>query len=136
MSLIASATTASAASLKNVGDSVAGRITGIEDYQLKEFGGTDLQFRKDKNGNFILDGNGQKIPQMGVRITLETEPGNASSATTLWVEKWRMVKAIGAAVVQAGASDIEVGGDLAVTFVGYEGRAKTFSAAYAKPEAE
>jgi len=136
MSLIAAATTATAVNFKSVGDSIAGRIVGIEEYQQKEFGSDALKFRTDKDGNMVRDAAGQPVPQMGVRITLETEPGNESSRQTLWVEKWRMVKAIANAVTSAGASDIEIGGDLAVTFSAYEGRAKAFSAAYAKPEGE
>jgi hypothetical protein len=45
-----------------------------------------------------------------------------------------MLKAIAAAVREAGRVDIAEGDDLAVTFTGFDGRAKTFSAAYAPGE--
>jgi hypothetical protein len=109
-------------SLKNLGDSVAGRIVAFEDYQPTDFNTKELKTFKDGS------------PWPGVRIHLEQEPGNEATRVTLYAEKINMLNAIGTAVAAAGASDIEVGGDLAVTFSGRDGQAHTFSAQYAKPE--
>lgn len=121
MSAIANMSGAPSFTHKNVGDAVGGRIVSFEDYQVKEFG-TDTLKTFEKSGD----------PVMGVRIVLEVVPGDSSSAVTLWAEKPRMLKAIAGAVKGTGAKDLEVGGDLAVTFSGFDGRAKAFLAAYAR----
>jgi hypothetical protein len=111
-------------SFKSIGDSVAGRIVATEDYQETVFGSKDLKFFPSGD------------PVMGVRITMELTPGDESSRVTLWAQGKRMLQAIAAAVKGAGAADIEIGADLALTFTGYDGRAKVFQGAYARPEAE
>lgn len=113
-----------AVNLKATGDAVAGRIVGFEDYQVKVFGTNDLKFFPSGD------------PVMGVRIHLETNPGDESSRVTLWAEKANMLKAIAKGVREAGASDIEIGGDLAVTRTGMDGRAITYSSAYSNDEGE
>lgn len=125
MSVIGSTSGPSAVSFKNVGDSVAGRIVSFADYQVKDFNTGDPKVF-EKSGD----------PVMGCAIVLEKTPGDAASQVTLYAEKPRMLKAISAAVRAQGASDIEAGADLAVTWTGMDGRAKAFSAAYARPEAE
>lgn len=111
-----------AVNLKNVGDAVAGRIVGFEDYQVNDF--------STKQPKFFPSGD----PIMGTRVHLETTPGDEETRVTLWAEKANMIKAIAAAVRQAGKADIEEGADLAVTWTGFNGKAKTFSAAYSPAE--
>lgn len=112
-----------AVNLKAVGDAVAGRIVGFEDYQV-----TDFQTKQPK----VFEKSGD--PVMATRVHLETEPGNENSRVTLWAEKQNMLKAIAVAFRAAGKSDIAEGDDLAVTFTGYDGRAHAFSAAYSPAE--
>lgn len=119
MSVIGSTAGAPAVNLKNVGDSVAGRIVSFEDYQVKDFSSGEPKF-------FPKSGD----PIMGVRIVLEVTPGDASSQVTLYAEKVNMLKAIASAVRATGATDLEKDADLAVTFSGWDGRAKAFQAAY------
>ena len=109
-------------SFKNVGDAVAGRIIGFDDYQVSDW--------QTKEPKFFKSGD----PIMGTKVHLETSPGDESSRVTLFAEKVNMLKAVAAAVREAGKNDIAIGDDLAVTFTGYEGRAKTFSAAYSPAE--
>ena len=113
-----------AVTFKNVGDSVAGRIIGTEDYQETVFGSKDLKFYPQSGD-----------PVMGVRVYLETVPGDESSRVTLWCQGKLLMKAVATAFRAAGAQDLEIGADLAVTFTGYDGRAKTYSAAYSPAEA-
>jgi hypothetical protein len=108
--------------LKNLGDSVAGRIIAFEDYQPNDF--------NTKQPKVFKDGT----PWPGVRVHLEQTPGNEESRVTLYVEKINMLNAIGRAVAEAGGADLEVGGDLAVTFSGRDGQAHTFTAQYVRPE--
>ncbi len=124
MSAIANRTTEkySTAALKTLGDSVAGCIVAFEDYQPNDFNTGQPKTFKDGT------------PWPGVRVHLEQEPGNEASRVTLYVEKINMLNAIGKAVADAGASDLEVGADLAVTFSGRDGQAHTFSASYVRPE--
>lgn len=124
MSVIGSQSGPKAVNLKNLGDSVAGRIVSFEDYQVKDFNSGELKFF-EKSGD----------PIMGVRIVLEVVPGDTSSQVTLFAEKPRMLKAIANAVRAQGATDLEEGADLAVTHTRMDGRAKDFEAAYARPEA-
>jgi hypothetical protein len=123
MSVIGNTSQAPAVSLKNMGDSIAGRIVSFEDYQVVDWQTKEPKFFP-KSGDPIL----------GVRIVLETNPGDTASQQTLYAEKVNMLKAIASAVKGAGAADLEVGGDLAVTFSGMDGRAKAFMAAYDRPE--
>lgn len=57
---------------------------------------------------------------------------------TLAVSKWRMVQAIGNAVVATGAKDLEIGGKLTLVYVGKEkskygqGMAQKFAASYVR----
>lgn len=123
MSFIESiSTSAPAASLKNLGDSVAGRIVSFEDYQPKKFGTDEL--------DFFPSGD----PKPAVRIVLEQTPGDPASQVTLWAEKANLLKAIAVAVRSSGSKDLQVGADLAVTHSHMEGRAKGFKAQYAPAE--
>lgn len=115
-----------------VGDAIAGRIVSFEDFQVTEF--ADDPKRGVKKGDPKVFPSGDPI--LGVKVNLETEPGNEGSRVTLWVEKPAMLKAIATAFRQAGKTDVAVGDDLAVTFTGYNGRAKAFSAAYSPADAE
>lgn len=107
------------ANLRNAGDSVAGRIVGFEDYQVKDW--------STKEPKFFPSGD----PIMGTRIHLETNPGDETSRVTLYAEKVNMLKAIAVAVRKAGKDDIAEGDDLAVTRTGLDGRSITYSADYA-----
>lgn len=120
MSLIGQTTNSVA--FKNLGDGVAGRIVAFEDYQAKVFGTNEPKVFPSGD------------PVMGVRITLETRPGDAESRTALWAEGKEILKAIRTAVRAMGAGDLEAGADLSVQFTGYQGRAKVFTAAYARAE--
>lgn len=103
---------------------VAGRIVAFEDYQEQDF------YTKEPK---VYEKSGD--PVMGVCITLESVPGDAESRVTLWAKGKLMLTAIRQAVKATGARDLEVGADLAVTCTGYQGRAKTYQAAYTRPEA-
>lgn len=128
MSVIANTSTSEkypSVSFKSIGDAVVGRIVALEDYQQTEFGsGGKILKTWPKSGD----------PMMGTRITLETNPGDPTSRVTLWGEGRKLLMAIAAAVKGSGAPDLEIGADLAVTFTGYEGRAKTYGANYGRPE--
>ena len=115
-------------SFRNIGDAVVGRIVALDDYQQKEY-------NTNPNAPVVLKfwpKSGD--PMMGVRVTLETNPGDPTSRVTLWGEGKKLLMAIAGAVKGKGAPDLEVGGDLAVTFTGYDGRAKTYAANYERPE--
>jgi hypothetical protein len=114
-----------AVALKNLGDSVTGRIVSIEDYTPTEFGSTEPR-KNPKTGE----------PDKAVRIGLETTPGDPASRRMLWADKWRMIKAIAVAVKAKGAADLEIGGDLAVQLTGRDGRAHVFTAVYELPESD
>lgn len=114
-----------AVTFKSVGDSVAGRIVGHEDYQETVFGSKELKFYPNSGD-----------PVMGVRIFLETKPGDEESRVTLWCQGKLLMKAVATAFRAAGVQDIREGDDLAVTFTGYDGRAKTYSAAYSPAETD
>lgn len=118
-------------SFKSVGDSVAGRIVGLEDYQEKEFA-DDSKRGVRKGDPKVYEKSGD--PVMGVRITLEMTPGDDTSRVTLWAQGARLMKAVAKAFRAEGRDDITTGDDLAVTFNGYDGRAKTFVAAYARAD--
>jgi hypothetical protein len=112
-----------AVTFRAVGDSVAGRIVGHEDYQETDFDSKQPRFYPNSGD-----------PVMGVRIYLETRPGDESSRVTLWCQGKLLMKAVATAFRGAGKNDIDDGDDLAVTFTGYDGRAKTYSAAYSPAE--
>lgn len=126
MTLIANTSTSErypAVSFKSIGDSVGGRIVHYEEYQEQDF------YTKEPK---VWPKSGD--PVMGVRITLETNPGDVASRVQLWASGRKMLQAIAKAVKDQGANDIAEGADLAVTFTGFDGRAKTYQAAYAAPE--
>lgn len=111
---------------QTLGDSVAGRIVAVEDYQEKVFGSEELK-TYPKTGD----------PVMGVKITLETNPGDESTRVTLWAHGKNMMQSIAQAFRAAGVSDIRVGDDMAVTWSGMDGRAKAYQSVYDKaPEDE
>lgn len=115
-------------SFKSIGDAVVGRIVALEDYQQKEY-------NTNPNAPVVLKTwKKSGDPMMGVRVTLETNPGDKTSRVTLWGEGQKLLMALAAAVKGSGAPDLEIGADLAVTFDGYDGRAKTYKADYARPE--
>lgn len=118
------ATTAKHPTVKfaQMGNSVAGRIIEFEEYQEKEFGSNELRFFPSGD------------PIMGVKVILETNPGDASSRVQLFAQGKRMLQAIAKAVKGAEAADLEIGADLAVQFTGYDGRAKVYEAKYMRPE--
>ena len=86
---------------KIVGDSVSGRIIGVEPYQ-----------------------------ETGVKIHLETSPGDDASRVTLWCEGAKLTQAVESAFRAANVSCLAVGDDLAVRFTGYEGRPKVYDTVY------
>lgn len=116
----------------NVGDNVVGTIVTFEDLQDTEF--EDLPARGVKKGDLKFYPSGD--PVMFTRITLETIPGDESSQVTLDAKGKLMMQAIGKAIRAAGGKDLEIGGDLAVVFTGYQGRAKSYSSNYSVPSAE
>jgi hypothetical protein len=85
---------------ENVGDSVSGRIVGVERYEE------------------------------GVRVDLETDPRDEASKVTLWCQGTKLTEAVGSACRAADVSTLTVGDDLAVTFTGYDGRPKIYDAVY------
>ena len=120
-----------AVKFSNVGDAVAGVIVATEDYQEKEFGDDPKKGVRKGDPKFFESGD----PIMAVRITLETNPGDASSRVNLYAQGARMLKAIAKAVKATGAADLELGGELAVTHTGRDGNAKAYESAYARPDA-
>jgi hypothetical protein len=94
-----------------------------EDSQVREFGTDKLKFWPDGN------------PIMQTRIVVQDSIGNEYAIYA----QGRMAKAITAAIVAAGAGDLEVGGILTVTFTQYgEGKnpampPKEYSATYVPP---
>lgn len=112
----------SAVKFNVVGDAVAGRIIGFDDYAVLDF--------TTKEPKLFPSGD----PILGVKIHLETIPGNESSRVSLWCEKANQLKAVATAVRAAGRDDLTIGDDLAMTFTGMDGKAKTFSADYAAAE--
>jgi hypothetical protein len=133
VSVIGNTSTASSAvKFANLGDSVGGRIVAFEEYQEKEFGDNPAAGIKKGDLKFYPKSGD---PVMGVLVTLERNPGDVSSRVSLYAQGARMLKAIAAVVKAEGASDLEIGADLAVTFTGYDGRAKVYQAAYGRPEA-
>jgi hypothetical protein len=115
----ADAPTYPAVKFSAVGDSVAGRIIGVLDYQETVFGSDELKTHPETGD-----------PVWAVRIVLETVPGDESSRVTLWAQGKLLMLAITTAFRSAGAEDVAIGGFLTVTFTGYDGRAKTYQADY------
>lgn len=99
------------ASLKNVGDNVVGHIMRQPELQQQR----DINTGAPKTWN---DGN----PMMQVRVVLMTEERDASDPEdtgerAIYV-KGNMQKAVALAVRQAGATGLEVGGKLMITYTG------------------
>lgn len=111
---------------RNVGDTVSGRIIDFADVQEREYADDPKKGVKKGDPKTWPDGN----PVMQVRITLETRPGDAGSRMNLYVSGQRMKKAVRTALAAAGVEDISPQSDLSVTFTGYEGVAKLYSATY------
>ncbi len=112
---------------KTVGDSVAGRITGFEDYQETEYGSNPPVLKTyTKSGD----------PVMATRIYLDTEPGGNSNIVTLYCQGKKLQTAVASAFTSAGRKDLVIGDDLAVTFTGYDGKAKTYAANYVVADTE
>lgn len=109
-----------------IGDAVAGKVISMEDYQETHYDGPDKG--KPKFYSKSQD------PVMAVKVVLETRPGDESSRVTLFAQGAKMIAAIANAFRAQGRQDITVGDELAVTFTGYDGRAKTYAAAYALAE--
>lgn len=130
--LLGTSTAYPAVKFKNVNDGVAGTIIGHEDYQQTEY--EDDAKKGVKKGDPMTYPSGD--PVMGTKIHLETIPGDATSRVTLYCQGKLLMKAVASAIRAAGAQDVEDGADLAVKFTGYDGRAKTYSAAYSRPEPE
>jgi len=68
-----------------------------------------------------------------LHIVLEQKPGDASSRASLLADTRRLRGAIGKAAYAEGAWTLEVGAYLTVTWTGYDGSAKDYSAEYAHP---
>jgi hypothetical protein len=73
------------------------------------------------------------LDQAMVHIVLEQTPGDQSSRASLLADTRRLRGAIGKAFYAEGASILEVGGYLTVTWTGYDGSAKDYSAEYTRP---
>ena len=121
-----------AVKFKNIGDNVAGRIISIEDFQETEYADDPAKGVKKGDLKFYPSGD----PIMGVKVGLETIPGDETSRVTLYVQGKRLMKAVATAFRRAGAADLEEGADLAVVHPGYDGRAKAYSAEYSRPVIE
>lgn len=122
-------TPGSTAKFETVGDTVTGVINSpITQRQMKKFGSDDLDFWPAKNGR-------PQEAKMEALINLTTDEGDV----TLYIPKGhRKQKAIGKALREAGAAELEIGGELSLTYTGSEqGRgsfpAKLFSARYKAP---
>jgi hypothetical protein len=76
------------------------------------------------------------LDQAMVHIVLEQTPGDQSSRASLLADTRRLRGAIGKAFYAEGASTLEVGGYLTVTWTGYDGSAKAYEATYARPRDE
>jgi hypothetical protein len=68
-----------------------------------------------------------------MHIVLEQKPDDESSRASLLADTRRLRGAIGKAVYAEGACTLEVGAYLTVTWTGYDGSAKDYSAEYAHP---
>lgn len=115
-----------------IGDSVTGTVTRTPfEQQMTKFGSQDLDTWP--NGD----------PKMQIIVGLQTglrEDQDDDGERTLYVSSTAMKKAIGEAMAQAGAPDVEAGGTLTVTYVGNDPASKNpqnpkklYQAQYSKP---
>ena len=124
----------------NPGDTHTGTITEVSDArQATEYGSNELAYW-DKE---------RTRPKMQVAITLDTterdpQDANDTGKRTLWVvedgRSGSILAAIRHAVAQAGAGTIDIGGQLTVTFSGFDPNSKNpanprkiYSASYVPP---
>lgn len=122
------------------GDTHTGTITEVSDArQATEYGSNELAYW-DKE---------RTRPKMQVAVTLDTaerdpQDANDTGKRTLWVvedgRSGSILSAIRQAVHQAGASTIDIGGQLTVTFSGFDPNSKNpanprkiYSASYVPP---
>lgn len=102
---------------------ITGTVRGVEEYTPTVYGTNEP--KTTRSGKVVT----------GYRIDMNDDDGEALS---LYVEKWRMLRAIQDAVRAAGARDLEPGGVLTVTRGddvkgGGAQAAQTFTATYAPP---
>lgn len=124
----------------NPGDTHTGTITEVSDArQATEYGSNELAYW-DKE---------RTRPKMQVAVTLDTaerdpQDSNDTGKRTLWVvedgRSGSILSAIRQAVHQAGAGTIDIGGQLTVTFSGFDPNSKNpanprkvYTAAYVPP---
>lgn len=124
----------------NPGDTHTGTITEVSDArQATEYGSNELAYW-DKE---------RTRPKMQVAVTLDTaerdpQDANDTGKRTLWVvedgRSGSILSAIRQAVHQAGAATIDIGGQLTVTFSGFDPNSKNpanprkiYSASYVPP---
>lgn len=124
----------------NPGDTHTGTITEVSDArQATEYGSNELAYW-DKE---------RTRPKMQVAVTLDTaerdpQDANDTGKRTLWVvedgRSGSILSAIRQAVHQAGAGTIDIGGQLTVTFSGFDPNSKNpanprkiYAAAYVPP---
>lgn len=124
----------------NPGDTHTGTITEVSDArQATEYGSNELAYW-DKE---------RTRPKMQVAVTLDTaerdpQDSNDTGKRTLWVvedgRSGSILSAIRQAVHQAGAGTIDIGGQLTVTFSGFDPNSKNpanprkiYSASYVPP---
>lgn len=124
----------------NPGDTHTGTITEVSDArQATEYGSNELAYW-DKE---------RTRPKMQVAVTLDTterdpQDANDTGKRTLWVvedgRSGSILSAIRQAVHQVGAGTIDIGGQLTVTFSGFDPNSKNpanprkvYSASYAPP---
>lgn len=124
----------------NPGDTHTGTITEVSDArQATEYGSNELAYW-DKE---------RTRPKMQVAVTLDTterdpQDANDTGKRTLWVvedgRSGSILSAIRQAVHQAGADTIDIGGQLTVTFSGFDPNSKNpanprkiYSASYVPP---
>lgn len=116
----------------SIGDTVTGTITRQpREQQSTKFGTTDPDFWP--NGD----------PKMQILVDLNTalrEDADDDGDRTLYVSSTAQKKAIGDAMRTAGASDIEIGGTLTITYTGNDPQSKNpanpkklYTASYVKP---
>lgn len=123
---------APAARFQNPGDSVSGTITAVSTYQEREY--NRVTRRSDGEPKYFPSGD----PIMGVAVTLQTGMRDPSvddddGARRIYVQGKRLKNAVREAIATAGASGLENGASLTVTFTGVEGEmdAKCYTARYA-----
>ena len=124
----------------NPGDTHTGTITEVSDArQATEYGSNELAYWDKEHTR----------PKMQVAVTLDTaerdpQDANDTGKRTLWVvedgRSGSILSAIRQAVHQAGAGTIDIGGQLTVTFSGFDPNSKNpanprkvYSASYVPP---